>query len=113
MVGDQASRPRWSCCVTRPGSYYSVTYYKPKDSPGLLAKRIANTDDLRIPMTAAEFLAQAWEARKRQGDRTRLDCVISLRAPRHSCDRFRGDENAAVIIKGSLSVEGLTRQVFN
>jgi hypothetical protein len=47
--------------VTRPGSYYSVTYYKPEDSPGLLAKRIADTDDLRIPMTAAEFLAQAWK----------------------------------------------------
>ena len=47
--------------VTRPGSYYSVTYYKPKDSPGLLAKHIADTDDLRIPMTAAEFLAQAWK----------------------------------------------------
>jgi len=38
-----------------------VTYYKPEDSPGLLAKRIADTDDLRIPMTAAEFLAQAWK----------------------------------------------------
>jgi hypothetical protein len=47
--------------VTRPGSYYSVTYYKPEDSPGLLAKRIADSDDLRFPMTAAEFLAQAWK----------------------------------------------------
>ena len=47
--------------VTRPGSYYSVTYYKPENSLGLLAKRIADTDDLRIPMTAAEFLAQAWK----------------------------------------------------
>jgi len=26
----------------------------------LLAKRIADHDDLRFPMTAAEFLAQAW-----------------------------------------------------
>ena len=43
------------------GSYYSVTYYKPEESPSLLAKRIADTDDLRIPMTAAEFLAQAWK----------------------------------------------------
>jgi len=43
--------------VTRPGSYYSVPYYKPENSPGLLAKRIVDTDDLRIPMTAAEFLA--------------------------------------------------------
>ena len=47
--------------VPRPGSYYSVTYYKPENSPGLLAKRIADTDDLRISMTAAEFLAQAWK----------------------------------------------------
>ncbi len=46
--------------VTLPGSRYSVTYYKPAKSPGLLAKRIADTDDLRILMTAAEFLAQAW-----------------------------------------------------
>ena len=47
--------------VSLPGSHYSVTYYKPENSPGLLAKRIADTDDLRIPMTAAEFLAQAWK----------------------------------------------------
>jgi hypothetical protein len=46
--------------ITLPGSRYSVTYYKPDDSPGLLAKEIAHADDLRIPMTAAEFLAQAW-----------------------------------------------------
>jgi len=48
--------------VTLPGSIYSVTYYKLDDSPGLLAKEISYTDDLRIPMTAAEFLAQAWRA---------------------------------------------------
>jgi len=46
--------------VTWPGSFYSVTYYKPPNSPQLLAKRIADHDDLRFPMTAAEFLAQAW-----------------------------------------------------
>jgi len=46
--------------VTRPGSSYSVTYYKPDASPQLLAKRIADHDDLRFPMTAAEFLTQAW-----------------------------------------------------
>jgi len=46
--------------VTRPGSSYSVTYYKPEDSPQLLAKRIADHDDLRCSMTAAEFLAEAW-----------------------------------------------------
>lgn len=46
--------------VIRPGSFYSVTYYKPENSPQLLAKRIADHDDLRISMTAAEFLAEAW-----------------------------------------------------
>jgi hypothetical protein len=47
--------------VTWPGSFYSVTYYKPENSPQLLAKRIAaDHDDLRFSMTAAEFLAQAW-----------------------------------------------------
>ena len=45
--------------VTRPGSSYPVTYYKLENSPQLLAKRIADHDD-RFPMTAAEFLAQAW-----------------------------------------------------
>jgi len=46
--------------VTLPGSYYSVTYYKPEGSPHLLAKNIADRDDPRLPMTAAEFLAEAW-----------------------------------------------------
>jgi hypothetical protein len=46
--------------VTLPGSTYSVTYYKPERSPQLLAKRMADRDDLRIPMTAAEFLVSAW-----------------------------------------------------
>jgi len=46
--------------VTLPGSRYSVTYYKPNHSPQLLARCIADRDDLRFPMTAAEFLAQAW-----------------------------------------------------
>jgi hypothetical protein len=46
--------------VTLPGSYYSVTYYKPEGSPQLLAKNIADRDDLRLPMTGAEFLAKAW-----------------------------------------------------
>jgi len=46
--------------VTLPGSHYSVTYYKPDNSPQLLAKRIPDTDDLRIPMTVSEFLPKAW-----------------------------------------------------
>jgi len=46
--------------VTIPGSIYSVTYYKPEGSPQLLAKRIADQDDLRFRMTAGEFLGTAW-----------------------------------------------------
>jgi hypothetical protein len=46
--------------VIRPGSFYSVTYYKPENSPQLLAKRMADHDDLLISMTAAEFLTEAW-----------------------------------------------------
>jgi hypothetical protein len=37
-----------------------VTYYKPDGSPQLLAKNITDRDDLRLSMTAAEFLAKAW-----------------------------------------------------
>jgi hypothetical protein len=37
--------------VTLPGSFYSVTYYKPENASHLLAKNIADRDDLRIPMT--------------------------------------------------------------
>ena len=40
---------------------YAVTYYKPKNSNQLLAKRISDKDDPRIPMTGAEFLAKAWK----------------------------------------------------
>jgi hypothetical protein len=47
--------------VTLPGSTYSVTYYKTDKSPQLLARRMAATDDIRTPLTAAEFLAQAWK----------------------------------------------------
>ena len=46
--------------VTLSGTSYTVTYYKPKRSPQLLAKRIASDDDPRAPMTGSEFLASAW-----------------------------------------------------
>jgi hypothetical protein len=47
--------------VTLPGTSYSVTYCKMIGSPGLLAKRIADTDDPRIPrMRVSGFLAKAW-----------------------------------------------------
>jgi hypothetical protein len=46
--------------ISLPGSNYTVTYYKPKRSPQLLAKRIAQNDDPRAAMTLSEFLVQAW-----------------------------------------------------
>ena len=46
--------------VALPGTSYSGTYYKLPNSPQLLAKRIANKDDPRVPMTLSEFLARAW-----------------------------------------------------
>jgi hypothetical protein len=47
--------------VTLPGTNYWVTYFKEKDSPGLFPADIANRDDPRVTMTAAEFLAKAWK----------------------------------------------------
>jgi hypothetical protein len=47
--------------VTLPGTNYWVTYFKEKESAGLFAADIANQDDPRVTMTAAEFLAKAWE----------------------------------------------------
>jgi hypothetical protein len=47
--------------VTLPGSNYAVTYFKPDDCPGLLAKDIVQKDDPRLPQTAAEFLSKAWK----------------------------------------------------
>ena len=48
--------------VSLPGSHYSVTYYKPADSPQLMARRGTDKDDPRVAMTRAEFLALAWQA---------------------------------------------------
>jgi hypothetical protein len=48
--------------VTLLGTGYSVIYYRPKSSPGLLAKRISDRDDPRVPMRVSEFLAKAWKA---------------------------------------------------
>jgi hypothetical protein len=48
--------------VVLPGTSYSVTYYKPRNSPQLLAKRIARTDDPSVAMTLSEFLVAAWKA---------------------------------------------------
>jgi hypothetical protein len=46
--------------VTLPFTSYTVTYYKPANSPQLLARRISTEDDPRVPMTLSEFLARAW-----------------------------------------------------
>ena len=46
--------------VTLPSSDYTVTYYKPASSKGLLAKNFSKEDDGRVALTQAEFLAQAW-----------------------------------------------------
>jgi hypothetical protein len=47
--------------VVLPRASYSVTYYKPQDSPQLLAKHIPDRDDPRAPMAVSEFLAKAWK----------------------------------------------------
>jgi hypothetical protein len=41
--------------ITLFGTRYSVTYFK------RYAKDIVHEDDLRVPMTSAEFLAKAWK----------------------------------------------------
>ena len=46
--------------VTVPFTNYTVTYYKPNNSPQLLARKFPSKDDSGAPMTQAEFLAQAW-----------------------------------------------------
>jgi hypothetical protein len=46
--------------ITLPGTSYSVTYYKPKNSRHLLAKYIMGEDNPRVAMTHAEFLEAAW-----------------------------------------------------
>ena len=46
--------------VTVPFRNYTVTYYKPDNSPQLLARKFPSNDDDSAPMTQAEFLAQAW-----------------------------------------------------
>jgi hypothetical protein len=55
-----------SIIVTLPPSAYSVTYYKPKGSPQLLAKDIPMEDDPRVPVPVSVFLAEAWKAANEQ-----------------------------------------------
>jgi hypothetical protein len=46
--------------VIVPSTIYTVTYYKPDNSPQLLAGKFPSNDDSSAPITQAEFLAQAW-----------------------------------------------------
>jgi hypothetical protein len=46
--------------VTAPGTNYMATYYKPRDSRILIAKRMSSEDDQRTSMTLSEFLGGAW-----------------------------------------------------
>jgi hypothetical protein len=47
--------------VTLPGTGYSVTYYKPANSPQLLARSFPMEDDRRSSMSLSDFLARAWK----------------------------------------------------
>lgn len=49
-----------SIIVTLLGTIYSVTYFKRRGSPGLLAMDIANENDPHVSMTCSDFLASAW-----------------------------------------------------
>jgi hypothetical protein len=48
--------------IALPGTTYSVTYYKPPNSPQLLAKNISYADDRRTPVKLSDFLVRAWQA---------------------------------------------------
>ena len=47
--------------VTSTGYSYSVAYYKPEGSRGLLVRYSVAKNDLRLSMTGAQFLAKAWK----------------------------------------------------
>jgi hypothetical protein len=48
--------------VILPATSYGVTYYKPSNSPQLVAKNFLSKNDSRAPITQAEFLSRAWQA---------------------------------------------------
>jgi hypothetical protein len=47
--------------VSLPCTQYTVTYYKPSKSFGLLVKRFPDRNDPHARLTQADFLAQAWK----------------------------------------------------
>jgi predicted alpha/beta hydrolase family esterase len=48
--------------VILPATSYGVTYFKPANSPQLLAKDFHSKNDSSAPITHAEFIAKAWQA---------------------------------------------------
>jgi hypothetical protein len=46
--------------VSLPYTNYTVTYFKPENSPQLVAKNIPRTDDNRTPIEFSDFLSHAW-----------------------------------------------------
>jgi hypothetical protein len=45
-----------------PETIYSITYYKPPKSLGLIARNIPDSDDPQSAIKLSEFLAGAWLA---------------------------------------------------
>ena len=64
--------------VTLPGSFYSVTYYKPENASHLLAKNIADRDDLRIDR--GRVFSESLASRQRQGARAQASMRSTSRA---------------------------------
>jgi hypothetical protein len=50
--------------VTLPGYRYAAAYYRAEGSPELVVRYSPVQNDLRVPMTAAEFRVMAWKAAK-------------------------------------------------
>ena len=78
--------------VTLPFTIYTVTYYKPPNSPQLLAKNFPSKDDSRVPLTQAEFLARAWRVAT---DKARELGWIEGKIP----------EPVALLLRGNLRIE--------
>ena len=62
--------------VILPATSYGVTYFKPGNSPNLVAKNFVSKIDAGAPMTHVEFLAKAWLAANVKATGTRLDRLI-------------------------------------
>ena len=67
--------------VTASETDYVMTYYKPANSPQLLARSFPRKEDRRVSMTLADFLTAAW---KLANDKARELGWIAGRAPTES-----------------------------